>query len=330
MSIKYNEFGEVISVNGLTTGQHLGAPMQDAQAERPEDNEVYATQSNTVTNCENTVEDAQPKPNGGGVTSWNDLTDKPFGTEITEGVITFDGDVTGWEQVDGSATGLDEGAVLIKVSDSYTSKEQLEGATMEYKYLGNDCTEILKDIEESTLPTGEAFISFRPSGLMQDEVVFISIKGDLSAMGIPLGEGTYFVVYGDSSYIKSISSLTGLVETVKTLDEKYIPDSVKGGGFVLRPTEDELSGDFKQITCTTNYDEMAKALEAGIPVYVVLPESFGSSGAGIKEVISLLTWGYVNQDGETGITARFITFSDITNDTIGRIGFPNGTYVPSL
>ena len=82
MSIKYNERGEVVSVNGLTTGHHIGKPMQDAIAERPEDNEVYATQRNTITNCANTVVDEQPKPTGG-ASSWNDLKDKPFG-EVTE------------------------------------------------------------------------------------------------------------------------------------------------------------------------------------------------------------------------------------------------------
>lgn len=68
MSIKYNEFGEVISVNGLTTGQHLGAPMQDAIAERPEDNEAYATERNTVTRNSNVNEDEQPNTaeNAGG------------------------------------------------------------------------------------------------------------------------------------------------------------------------------------------------------------------------------------------------------------------------
>ena len=65
MSIKYNEFGEVISVNGITTGQHLGAPMQDAIAEKDSDNKAYATQVNTVTRVENCVDDAQPTAGGG-------------------------------------------------------------------------------------------------------------------------------------------------------------------------------------------------------------------------------------------------------------------------
>lgn len=64
MSIKYNEFGEVISVNGLTTGQRLGAPMQDYIGTE-EENSAYGTELSVVTRVENVVEDEQPKPQGG-------------------------------------------------------------------------------------------------------------------------------------------------------------------------------------------------------------------------------------------------------------------------
>ena len=66
MAIKYNEFGEVISVNGITTGQHLGTPMQDAIAEKESDNQAYGTQLNTVGRLENCVEDEQPQSGGSG------------------------------------------------------------------------------------------------------------------------------------------------------------------------------------------------------------------------------------------------------------------------
>lgn len=79
MSIKYNKFGEVVSVNGIVTGHHLGAPMQDAKPKRPEDNDVYATEMSVQTTIPNSDEllEEQPKPSGG-ASSWNDLTDKPF------------------------------------------------------------------------------------------------------------------------------------------------------------------------------------------------------------------------------------------------------------
>lgn len=71
MKIKYNEWGEVVSVNGLTTGQHLGTPMQDALC-TPEDNAPYCEEHCTITRCCNTVEDLQPNPIPIPVTAEND------------------------------------------------------------------------------------------------------------------------------------------------------------------------------------------------------------------------------------------------------------------
>jgi len=61
MSIKYNQFGEVISVNGVTTGQRLGKPMQDAKPKKAEHNEAYAIAKKTVGNIKNVVDDKQPE-----------------------------------------------------------------------------------------------------------------------------------------------------------------------------------------------------------------------------------------------------------------------------
>ena len=63
MSIKYNEFGEVISVNGLTSGQHLGTPMQDALGSE-QDNQAYGEEKSTITRAENSVNDEQPTSGG--------------------------------------------------------------------------------------------------------------------------------------------------------------------------------------------------------------------------------------------------------------------------
>lgn len=58
---------DVNIINGAIVGVHLGAPMQDATPAKPEDNEVYATERNTVTRIPNSVEiwDEQPAPSGG-------------------------------------------------------------------------------------------------------------------------------------------------------------------------------------------------------------------------------------------------------------------------
>lgn len=74
MSIKYNERGEVVSVNGLTTGHHIGAPMQDAIAEKPEDNMAYCEEVRTVTRCKDDNDELQPKPSYGGGVSPEEVT----------------------------------------------------------------------------------------------------------------------------------------------------------------------------------------------------------------------------------------------------------------
>ena len=58
---------DVNIINGAVVGVHLGAPMQDATPSKPEDNEVYATERNTVTRIPNSEEiwDEQPVPSGG-------------------------------------------------------------------------------------------------------------------------------------------------------------------------------------------------------------------------------------------------------------------------
>jgi len=63
------------------------------------------------------------KGGSGGVSSWNDLTDKPFGEEKV--VIEWDGDVGDRVSVDGSATGMP--LTFVKVSEKTIAAERLTG-----------------------------------------------------------------------------------------------------------------------------------------------------------------------------------------------------------
>ena len=129
--MKHSMIDNVNVVNGLVVGQHLGAPMQDAVAAKPEDNEVYATERNTVSRVHHSKElwDDQPKPASGGVSSWNDLTDKPFYEEtklVNEPLnITWDGNTEGLVCVDASEA-VGEPANFYKVSDNVFTDEQIK------------------------------------------------------------------------------------------------------------------------------------------------------------------------------------------------------------
>ena len=153
--------------------------------------------------------------------------------------------------------------------------------------------------------------------------MILSFKDGAGEGDIP--DGTFFALRGNA-IIMSISCLTGETQTIKTLDEKYLPDSVKGGGgggFILRPTAEEFEKLNDTIfMCTTNYDELAKKLEAGQHVNIVIPENVLGDGSG-KVALSIMTWAYVEDAGLSIV---------VTPDTDGFKGiiFTNGTYIPKI
>ena len=98
-----------------------------------------------------------------------------------------------------------------------------------------------------------------------------------------------------------------------------------GGGFMLKPALDELVpiDGSPTVTCTVDYDELAKALEKGVACSILFPaETMGP----VPMVLSITGWTYAPDEGE---------FTVFTLDPSGGVGmwvliFPNGTYVPSL
>jgi hypothetical protein len=176
----------------------------------------------------------------GGVSSWNDLTDKPFGTETTEGVITFDGDYSKYEY------GKLGDMVLVHTSDEVLTIDDLTEATIrvvqpstgsfiDATYLSGsggvrDFGAEVIDYAEMGINAYSVNVTLHTS-IENGSMGVMSVGGDitsLQAVGLPISkEGTYFIYSEDKDYyVESVSCLTGLVETVKTLDEKYVPDSV--------------------------------------------------------------------------------------------------------
>lgn len=95
-----------------------------------------------------------------------------------------------------------------------------------------------------------------------------------------------------------------------------------GGGFVLRPTAEELSVASGVITCTTNYDELAKAVEDNKLAYIVFPPSSITSDIpfGVKVLPNI--WVYI--PGQVfGCSIRLMQRDY-------DIQFVNGTYAPNL
>ena len=150
---------------------------------------------------------------GGGVPSWNDLTDKPFGEEPINPY--FDGDITGRETVQ-----VGDGVRLVKMSDSVISEADCIGA------------ELIVDLdgEQQTIPVTEDIIfdlaeMIGVSGFCISELFVTVVTEPGSISGIAFDKGTYYLysVSNDmAGYTKYFSALSGTV--VKKMDPKYLPE----------------------------------------------------------------------------------------------------------
>lgn len=177
---------------------------------------------------------AMAKKMGGGASSWNDLTDKPFGEEVTEGVITFDG-----ERDDRDYIQLGDSSAMVKVSDKVLTAEDFVDATVTMMRANGETyeCEILQvmDMGSTEIPEDTRLPGLLIVGLDSDMKIFsVDESFNGSVAGLPLTKGTWFEVnyetYKRTLHVYSVSCLTGEVETIKPLDAKYLPPLVSPNG----------------------------------------------------------------------------------------------------
>jgi hypothetical protein len=152
--------------------------------------------------------------------------------EMTEGVSAFDGDLTGKEYFEAG-----DGVVLIKMSDTSMTNEDLLGSTVIIKHnvpeLGatGDVTLEYVITEDNILiqKLDDSNYLLMVSNDMDIPSLYI-VHGDLSSVGVPIQEGTYFLTLleglpeGCYFYTHSLSCLNGMKEVVHKIDEKYLPE----------------------------------------------------------------------------------------------------------
>jgi hypothetical protein len=163
---------------------------------------VYASKED----LKNTKEEIEQKL---GTPSWNDLIDKPFGEEGLA-PITYDG-VVG----DRVTVAYGDTMTIVKVSDKILSKNDLIDATL-----------TCHNADPLTL-TGDYIIE-RGGCVCGPEMAFISVSDiDMMAESFPFTvpeTGTYFTHNTERDVY--ISSLTFAGGGIKTLDDKFIPDTI--------------------------------------------------------------------------------------------------------
>ena len=146
---------------------------------------------------------------GSGVTSWNDLTDKPFGEESANMIIEWDGNIEGRDQlsVDG------EQGPLYKISDLTPTEEELRTFVIE----ATDGTNTIEYTEELfNFVAGENVLTGAVLIVLHDVVGYM----DGSTITAP-SPGVYAL--SENGYVSKFSySAT----TTKKLDSKFLPDDI--------------------------------------------------------------------------------------------------------
>lgn len=90
------------------------------------------------------------------------------------------------------------------------------------------------------------------------------------------------------------------------------------GGYILKPTLDEIEGSNGNYKITTNYDELLKTLEYGGVAWIELPVGFDDSPFPLRIFVNM--WAYTSMEDMPLVA--------ITEN--GQIVFTNGTYIPTL
>ena len=240
-------------VNGAVVGIHLGTPMQDATPDRPEDNEAYATERNTETrlpnsNTEENLE-KQPEPMGGGVSSWNDLTDKPFYKEQGEVVVLAE------------QTVVTEARGDIGMGNLVSNEAELfAGETYEVVFDGKTYICVAQTVQAF----GD-LVAVGNVGLSEQWVTSIGVEDTGEPFCFIVGNGWILATKTAGTYTISAKRMT---ETIKTIDPEFLPAGVGGGGMVVTFTMDSEG----VVTADKTYQEIYDAYYTdGKQVYGVLP-----------------------------------------------------------
>ena len=191
-----------------------------------------------------------PMGGSGGVSSWNDLTDKPFG-EVYGDTLTWDGNTEGRASI---------GDEFYKVSDVVITASDIT----------NGCTLSIA-ASNTLLGTETAEVDDSTPGLLTMIVgsyQAISVTEEFCVQnGVPGGAGIYFMVIANV-YVSALTipGYTGFPST-KKLDAKYLPGVVvlyASEDAYLYPTQDASTPD-KRLTRR----ELQQIIQSGRQIQVM-------------------------------------------------------------
>ena len=174
---------------------------------------------------------------GGGVSSWNDLTDKPFHNEEGTEKIDVECLPEGYPYIygpeidpyfDGSLTGrevfpLGSGTSLVKVTEYVLTEAQCIGQTFELTANGQSMTSPVTEdmITELTAAYGISLFAIVADGTPAVAVV----RESGTVQGIAVSAGTYYFHYAENGATYYVSHFSGLPEDdgAQKMDSRLLP-----------------------------------------------------------------------------------------------------------
>ena len=201
----------VTSVNGMTGDVVIAIPEQKEITV----NGVYPDENGNI--------EIEIGEGGSGVVSWNDLTDKPFGEEGSGAVIEWDGNTEGMEILLPFGEGTDE---TVKLSGHTPTPDDLIGGNITMVMDGEATSieltpETVEMFKEGQREAVDAFF-FGDYAFIAYSDTFTSMSG--KEVTVP-GPGIYSSL-PDMGAMGYLAHLSYGSTTIKTIDEKFIPDSI--------------------------------------------------------------------------------------------------------
>ena len=255
------------------------------------------------------TKDLEERP--AGVTSWNDLTDKPFG-EVGKAPITWDG------VIGDRVTFATEGSgVFIKVSDKALSVDDLLGSTVTLN-TGVELTFTEEMIEEfgAVVKGYVAVVSSSEANVPANE------EGTIVVPEI----GTYFMYTAEEGmYATSLIFPGG---GIKTLDEKFIPDTIARADDVtalVTEVQDQLDNitaeslgalTTEHNTATDAHNDIRLLIEDLATRLAAIADSDDTTLDQLSEIVAYIK---SNKDLIDAITTNKVSAADIVDNLITNV-----------
>lgn len=232
---------------------------------------------------------------GGGVSSWNDLTDKPFGEESITLDIHWDGEIGDRSYIQAGDT-----MYLVHVSDYVlNSADAFIGMTV-------TAADAVITIDSSQIAVMGEMI------LLAGSVAIVPYDNFIFETFTFPKAGIYFSKENDSF----ISSLSGESTIVNKLDDKYTNNPVT---LSISYTYNEESGEYTDVVSNYGFSDVNNAFKNGYGVYVSYPVTFNKMNIVDRvpaEVASIEAYGVIQ--------GYYLFYTDIYGKDMGLSYDMNG------